>query len=685
MATRLVLLSALTLQLYAQPSITDIPQPVIGPTIFDDAGNSYVWTSGPITDGAYQTQNGGGTCLDSNGFFSFASPCSDAYLAKLDPSGKVIFGTYLGGSTADKATAASVDRDGNVFILGTTQGAFPVTAGGTGSTVLNPHTFAAKLSPDGARLIYATYLPATALTATAITTDLQGNAYIAGATAQTGYVLKLNAAGSAMLFNVVLPGPATALTRDGSGNTIVVGSTGTNNGTDGFIEKVDPAGNPIFARTFGGSASDTPLAVQTDFTGEIYLAGATSSLDLPTTPGVLRVRPIVPLSNWFGPGGFVAKLSSDGSLVRWSTYIPTTDRDQVGVTQLIASPTGDLYIAGLAGAGFPTTPTAPKPCFSGAQLNSGFVARLSSSGVMQDATYVGESVGLLYGLGVTTTGDIRVAWNGPGRNTNSVLRFGSLSIAWVCLAPYVHNSATFSGSNVISPGELISLSGLGIGPETGVGYQPDAQGRVPTQLANVQVLIDGRPIPILYAQSRQINAIVPMDLPFHLVVAAGQELLKVRLSVLHQGATVGAFDVSVNFGHPGLFRLEPGHATQAAAVNSDGTINGPAHPAAAGSIVSLWGTGFGPGSPACTTGELNFQRATGLLPILNAYMFTGGRASATYVGSAPGLLCGITQLNIQIPSDTPPGEFMLRPVSEASQDGAHISTFGETGSTIVVK
>src|SRR5207249_2705313 len=89
----------------APASIVTTPAPVVGPTIFDSAGNQYFFQAGQVTPGAAQTQNGGGQCLTSNGFFSVLGPCPDGYAGKLDSSGKLVFGTFLGGPTADSVTA----------------------------------------------------------------------------------------------------------------------------------------------------------------------------------------------------------------------------------------------------------------------------------------------------------------------------------------------------------------------------------------------------------------------------------------------------------------------------------------------------------------------------------------------------------------------------------------------------
>src|SRR5579859_2982535 len=88
-ATVLPTLLCLSLRLYAQaPSMNTVPLPmgVGGPATFDSAGNLYSFGSGPVTTGVIQTQNGGGQCLFSNGFFDYLAPCTDAYIGKIDPN-----------------------------------------------------------------------------------------------------------------------------------------------------------------------------------------------------------------------------------------------------------------------------------------------------------------------------------------------------------------------------------------------------------------------------------------------------------------------------------------------------------------------------------------------------------------------------------------------------------------------
>jgi uncharacterized protein (TIGR03437 family) len=717
--------TALLGALYAQPAgITTIPAPIAGPAIFDASGNLYFFQGGPVTPGAVQTQNGGGACLNSNGFFSALGPCSDAYIGKLDASGKLVFGSYLGGSTADESAALAVDGQGNVFVTGSTGGSFPTTPNAAIANSTTSRSFAAKISADGSRLLYSTYLPDADSTPSAIAIDAQGNAYVAGKS-NTGhaFVVKVSADGSAFLYNVSLAGSAqdsvTAISADSAGNAVIAGRTssadfpvtskalqnrlkGTQNG---FAARLDAAGHVSFSTYLGGSGVDTPAAVQTDSAGNVYVAGQTSSLDFPTTSGSFEPTPIVPLWNNSSPGGFAAKLNADGSSLSWSTYVMSADHPAylavnqlfLGAAQLAVTASGEVYIAGLTGPGFPVTPSAPQACFDGlqsAQTYTGagaanaFVAHLDARGALLDATYAGQGVSFTLGLSSTADGSVLLAFSNASNNVRSQLRFGGPgSSAPTCLSPAVLNAATLStipyssSGPALVPGELITLTGFGIGPDIGVA----SQGQAARQLGGVQILFDGQPAPVLYAQSRQINVLAPVEL---------SAKTSTTITVLYNQATVGSITTSVvSYGFPGIFRLQPGVSSQAAAMNQDGTVNGPSSPAARGSVVSVWGTGFGLTDPACATGGLNpsvpINLAAGLSVDIADSTAPGvpvRYTPALYAGSAPALPCGVVQINLAVPANVPAGLYGFFPVSLlALPDGAQSASQGNVGVTIWVK
>jgi len=90
-------------------------------------GNTYLTgsvTGSPLTatPGSFQSQNASGnTCIAGGGIGppNFFALCRNAFVIKLDPSGNVVFLTYLGG-TGDAAPAAiALDSSGNVYVAGT--------------------------------------------------------------------------------------------------------------------------------------------------------------------------------------------------------------------------------------------------------------------------------------------------------------------------------------------------------------------------------------------------------------------------------------------------------------------------------------------------------------------------------------------------------------------------------------
>ena len=699
-------------------SLSTIPRPTADRPFFDTFGNTYYLSlSGSPTAGAAQTQPGGGTCssVTSPGI-PISLPCPDGAVMKVDPTGKEVWGTLLGGPTADTGTALAIGTNGNVVFTGSTGGQFPTTPGTAIPSSTTATAFAAKLSSDGSKFLYSTYLPDSVAATSVIAVDAAGNAYVGGKTSLGyPYVLKLSSDGSTIVYNATLANSSadavTAIAVDSLGNVVVSGNTTSPNfpvsagafqqqlkgSQNCFLIKLDPSGNILASTYFGGSGSDSLLNIAVDGAGNIDLAGYTTSLDLPATPGVMQPSAIVPPWNNFAPAGFVAQFSPDGISLNWASYVASSDfrssgsSFDVGVSALGVGPTGDIYIGGRTGPSFPVTSSAPEVCFQGTtNLTNGFLAHLDSNGALRDATYLGDNAGgdvtFVGGLVPLSDGTVMIAWRDSPTGVVSKVQFGSGGwTAPACLSNDVLNAATQSGSAGIAPGELVTLTGFGIGPDVGVAYQADAQGNVPTELAGVQVLFDGTPAPILYAQSRQINAIAPGGL-----VTNGTT----QVTVTYNNQQFGPAVVQTTFGSPGIFRLRIGQSAQALAINQDGTLNGTTNPAAPGSVVAVWGTGYGQTNPSCPVGGLNIPDAeplsSGMAALIYDVLSFGPSlleksTPVQYSGSAPTLVCGVVQINFQIPANQAAGTFSFLPWIELV-DGNTTSTYEpQIGATIAVK
>jgi hypothetical protein len=122
--------------------------------------------------------------------------------------------------------------------------------------------------------------------------------------------------------------------------------------SDVFLSKLDPTGNLLFTDTFAGKGTDRGTAVTVDLSGNIYIAGITTSSDFPLS-NALQTQ-----SNPFGTG-FVLKLSNDGTTILYSTYFGGTRGDSA-VTTLATDSQGNLYLTGTTtSTDFPHTPGLP--------------------------------------------------------------------------------------------------------------------------------------------------------------------------------------------------------------------------------------------------------------------------------------------------------------------------------------
>jgi uncharacterized protein (TIGR03437 family) len=125
----------------------------------------------------------------------------------------------------------------------------------------------------------------------------------------------------------------------------------------------------------------------------------------------------------------------------------------------------------------------------------------------------------------------------------------------------------------------------------------------------------------------------------------------------YKGGTFGPFTIPVRLAAPGLLRAQPNVSALAYALNQDGTLNSPSSPAALGSFVAVWGTGFGTLNPTCPTGGQNPPDAVNLASSAVSFSYKTSMPVA-YAGSAPGFACGVTQINLQVPA-VPSGPFTI--------------------------
>jgi uncharacterized protein (TIGR03437 family) len=205
----------------------------------------------------------------------------------------------------------------------------------------------------------------------------------------------------------------------------------------------------------------------------------------------------------------------------------------------------------------------------------------------------------------------------------------------------VLNAASYS-PGALSPGEEVAIFGSNFGPATVVSATI-TNNAFPTILSTVQVLFDGVAAPIIAVANGQVNAMVPYGI-------AGRATTVVQVSYLGVSSAGIAYNVTTTV--PGIYTLNQAGTGQGAILNQDLSINNSSNPAAKGTVVAIYMTGEGVTSPASSTGQLAPGNGAGLNhPVQNVTATIGGvPAQVQYFGSAPGLVYGVMQVNVLIPS-----------------------------------
>jgi len=349
----------------------------------DNAGNAYV--------------TGGTSSLNFPVTVNQFTPGTHAFALKLGATGSLMYSTALAGNNFDSGSAIATDIGGSAYVAGATSSTnFPVTAGSYQTAAGGfGDGFVAKLNVNG-QILYATYLGGNGTdSAAAIAVDASGNAFVGGVTAssnfpttagaydtsiggsQDAFVVKLNAAGSALVYATFLGGSSTdyvnGLAIDAAGNCYVTGNTQSANfpTTPGaystikgsadfvnaaFVSKLNAAGTALVYSTFlSGFGNDSGVGIAVDSSGYAYVAGTTQSPNFPTSPGALKAAlTFGPFSCCDTSDMFLAKVSLDGAALAYSTLLGSTGVESLNGLALDGM--GGVYVVGLSdGLRYPTT------------------------------------------------------------------------------------------------------------------------------------------------------------------------------------------------------------------------------------------------------------------------------------------------------------------------------------------
>jgi hypothetical protein len=290
--------------------------------------------------------------------YATGSFVSNVFVIKLDPGGNTVWSKLMQTSNFGSGTGLALDPAGSVYVAGHTGSDFPTTPGAF-QTSCSPTLvcgFVAKIDALGSSVLYSTFLEGAAING--LTVNSAGNAYVTGSTTSPNLPI----------VNAIQPSLA---------------GCPVNPCQDAFVTEFNSSGSGlIFSTYLGGTGTDAGQAITLDPSGNIYIAGSTSSTDFP----VLNAVQATLGSGAFSNDGFVTKINASGSALLYSTYLGGGGADEVNA--IAADAYGNVYAAGTTfSRNFPTM-RALQPLIGGAGFGSvaagsfnsdAFVSKISSS------------------------------------------------------------------------------------------------------------------------------------------------------------------------------------------------------------------------------------------------------------------------------------------------------------------
>ncbi|MFN4083866.1 MAG: PKD domain-containing protein [Bacteroidia bacterium] len=360
---------------------------------------------------------------------------NDTYIAKFNQNGQRVWGTYYGGTKEDECKTITTDIAGNIIIAGQTSSTSGIaTTGAFIDTTVYGGIFIAKFNPNGIRLWGTYYGSCNSWCSTgnmsnqegdvanSTITDIQGNIYITGSArglmngfassgahqqsfggVQDAFIVKFNPSGN-RIWATYYGGTGFDVGYDinihqnrfiyltgstGSAANITFGNVQQNvyggGSNDAFIVKFDTAGARIWGTYFGGTGADVFYKMDISDSNDIYLAGGTSSLNMASV-GAFKTT--------YG-GSLYACFDTTGIRL-WSTYYGASSFD--GSLSCVADKQNDLIVAGSAHS-INANIATPNSHMPNAAANTGtatnlvdiFVAKFNRQGQRLWGTYYGST------------------------------------------------------------------------------------------------------------------------------------------------------------------------------------------------------------------------------------------------------------------------------------------------------
>ena len=328
---------------------------------------------------------------------STPEPKSTGFISEINPTGTaILYATYFGGTSGnDYVNGLALDSSGNIYATG---GEYSSDFPTLNSLQTTGSAFVAEIAAGGASLIYSTRVGGTnGDYSNGIALDAANNAYIAGNTYSSDFVLK---------------NPIQSTSTDPYGN--------------GFAAEVAAGGTSLVYATYirgtgacdgnNNCLGDYLNTLAADRAGNLYIAGATASYDFPTV-NAIQTYDHNGTSGWpnpYGPDlpqgtttGFVSKIQPGGGAFVFSTYLggsgqcyfpmnnqefgnpyPVCSGDSAN--SITVDSLGNALVAGTAASG--NFPLYHPYRSSGGAVSTGFISAIKSDGsAFLWSTYFGGS------------------------------------------------------------------------------------------------------------------------------------------------------------------------------------------------------------------------------------------------------------------------------------------------------
>ncbi|HEY1495974.1 MAG TPA: SBBP repeat-containing protein [Candidatus Solibacter sp.] len=543
-----------------------------------------------------------------------------------------------GGSGNDVARAVAVDGSGNIWIAGETDS--------DDFTLVNPivsqkvpyrtAAFVMELDPTGQKLLFATYLGGQqrstsslrryATTADAIATDASGNVYVGGSTNEGDFPTTPNAflsgkGGTDAFLNsyvysyfvkISAAGKLVYGTQLATGASACIGGSRCVNHLSTFASvsdlAVDSGGVVTVAGLMGGdyntnsgyitriAADGSKPILSSAIPGDRWVNSVTMAQDSGGNVNVFGVYSTLVAND---PGIQPAFLAGATGLfvAKWNaSWVYSTDlglAPDARAAGIVLDSAGNAYLAG-------TSSSAQFPVLAGVPaLGADFVLRLDAAGAKAVQLFRFPT-GVVTGPPVFEADGRLMVPGAHGALLHLPPRYAFDAPAIVAFG----NSASYELNTGVYKGALVSIFGFGLtGP----------------------VQIGGLPAQVLYGGTNQMNVQVPFGLSAFAAVALQVGSLSLQVPVAQS---------------LGIFTSD---GTHAAALNQDGTVNSAANPAASGSIVTVFGTG----ATWPATGAMTLDESQDQFTVSDK---AGTPLAILYQGASPGLIYGVFQMNLRLPT-----------------------------------